>query len=740
MPQALRTGWGALAWATLLAACLGAPDERDPGDGEWGGPTFDFSGGDSEFVATDSGAFEQVGLILVGGPEDVRLELHDGREWGEPVRPEITWREGELRIGRLILDAPHAGARLVDGGAYAEAQLQLYPVALARPDWPLARDLPTVTNGADAGEFRTNRQQLLPDWVVTREAWGARDPSRVCGSDHTPRYITVHHTVTPTVDSISPAARVRGIQAYHIDSNGWCDVGYHFLVGQDGRVYQGRSSELRTGAHVGGANTDNVGVSFLGTFTTDVPDDSMFSAGADVIRWLSESYDIPLQRDAVRGHREWGSTECPGGALFARLERLLDEASSGGDPDPEPDPDPDPEPEPAETYDVDVDVRLLGLVDRLDEGRSEAVVDTVAGEQFTAEILVTSHSTVGLNDVELTYLIDVPFAVPSSFRIETDAPALDRVTWASDVAEDDPRNPDLINGSGWLYLGALEPGETKRVVVELAGGIASLDHPAPTKVRAWLRRVPGVYELHDRWHTIPTTDRIGRPVRDEARFDSLPVFAWDFEGDYGVEGWSSCGAPLGVSDGALRTGGGACVDSPGWTRIDGARFDQLVLDLESSAPAELSVEWNGGELGGDGDVAGGGVTTPLDEGRTTLVLSVGDRGAWAGDIRELRISSTMSAAETLGVHAVWVQDSESRVSTGPGFSTVSPTDVSTPPDAPVSDPPPDSDAGGRAMQSVRLQSEAGCAMGRGSDPTGVFAFCTLLGIALRRRFRNLKPA
>jgi hypothetical protein len=46
----------------------------------------------------------------------------------------------------------------------------------------------------------------------------------------------------------------RGIQEWHINGNGWCDIGYSFLVGGDGNVYEGRGWD-EIGAHTGGFNS-----------------------------------------------------------------------------------------------------------------------------------------------------------------------------------------------------------------------------------------------------------------------------------------------------------------------------------------------------------------------------------------------------------------------------------------------------------------------------------------------------
>ncbi|HEY1100560.1 MAG TPA: N-acetylmuramoyl-L-alanine amidase [Myxococcota bacterium] len=169
-------------------------------------------------------------------------------------------------------------------------------------------------------------QGLAADGVaVTRAQWGAR--SRSCGPTHRPNRITIHHTVTPNNDSMSMPARMRQIQAYHIDSRGWCDMGYHFFIGQDGKVYQGRVETI-LGAHVANDNSNNVGISFIGTYSSVAPSDAMFAAGARIIKSLSTTYGITIDRTKVKGHRQSGTTqtECPGNALYARLQTLVDRA------------------------------------------------------------------------------------------------------------------------------------------------------------------------------------------------------------------------------------------------------------------------------------------------------------------------------------------------------------------------------------------------------------------------------
>lgn len=178
----------------------------------------------------------------------------------------------------------------------------------------------------DAGTSSGGAQALAADGVaLPRAQWGARP--RSCNAAQHPERITIHHTETPNADQLSTAARLRQMQNYHVDVRGWCDIGYHFLVGKDGNVYAGRAEDVR-GAHVAGNNADNVGIAFVGSYHGGRPSAAMESAAARIMAALADEWGITLSRSTVKSHRELGSSDCPGNALQARLAGLVAEARS----------------------------------------------------------------------------------------------------------------------------------------------------------------------------------------------------------------------------------------------------------------------------------------------------------------------------------------------------------------------------------------------------------------------------
>jgi N-acetylmuramoyl-L-alanine amidase len=264
---------------------------------------------------------------------------------------------GEARCARFRLRFPAGasveGVRAVflntSGTAEPPSLLDRAGDALARA-WDMATE-PFAPEPAEASA-------ALPS-IITRKEWGAREKLRRCGPDYAEdglRMAYVHHTVNANAYSPSRADDlIRGIYAYHVKGQGWCDIAYNFLIDRFGRIYEGRFGGMERpviGAHAMGFNTGSAGVAALGTFTSAKPPRAMVKAYKRLLAWrLDVAHVRPtgkavmtsaggfnqrfkkgqkVRLPAISGHRQTGFTTCPGNRLFKRLGPIRREAEAIG--------------------------------------------------------------------------------------------------------------------------------------------------------------------------------------------------------------------------------------------------------------------------------------------------------------------------------------------------------------------------------------------------------------------------
>jgi len=165
--------------------------------------------------------------------------------------------------------------------------------------------------------------------VIPSSEWGAR--ANNCTSSDPDKYrITIHHTAEE-VGANDFTSMLRDTQNYHMDSNGWCDIGYHFIITVDGRIWQARPLD-RIGAHVGNQNRGNIGISLAGCFDDDPycvgklprePTPAMQAATERLVHVLAKEYGIAIDEGNVKGHRDHNpSTVCPGDYVYQTLDAV----------------------------------------------------------------------------------------------------------------------------------------------------------------------------------------------------------------------------------------------------------------------------------------------------------------------------------------------------------------------------------------------------------------------------------
>jgi N-acetylmuramoyl-L-alanine amidase len=103
-----------------------------------------------------------------------------------------------------------------------------------------------------------------------------------------------------------------------MDSNGWSDIGYNYLVGEDGNAYEGRGWD-RVGAHASNYNSVSLGISVIGSFSNRLPNDAALTVLSQLIS-CSVSNNKVSSSYTLHGHRDGVCTECPGDTFYALLE------------------------------------------------------------------------------------------------------------------------------------------------------------------------------------------------------------------------------------------------------------------------------------------------------------------------------------------------------------------------------------------------------------------------------------
>lgn len=107
---------------------------------------------------------------------------------------------------------------------------------------------------------------------------------------------------------------MRLIQTFHIESRGWYDIGYNFLVGGDGSAYYGRGWDY-VGAHTKGYNKYSVGIAFIGTFNNDNPPRRQIEACQKLIK--QGVVEGKLAKDyKLFAHRQLMSSLSPGDKVY----------------------------------------------------------------------------------------------------------------------------------------------------------------------------------------------------------------------------------------------------------------------------------------------------------------------------------------------------------------------------------------------------------------------------------------
>lgn len=112
--------------------------------------------------------------------------------------------------------------------------------------------------------------------------------------------LTIHCAATPEGRNVTAAS----IEQWDIQKFG--QKSYHWIVLLDGTKHRSLEDNVR-GAHVGGHNTGNIGVCYVGGMDAAMahPKDTRTAAQKAALREIVAEYRAKYPGIHVRGHRDW---------------------------------------------------------------------------------------------------------------------------------------------------------------------------------------------------------------------------------------------------------------------------------------------------------------------------------------------------------------------------------------------------------------------------------------------------
>jgi hypothetical protein len=386
---------------------------------------------------------------------------------------------------------------LTEDGAHAEGQWASALVSAGDAEAYQVRGVPADAVAPRAVALNTTDGRLVEvgrrpagganavDNCVSRTQWGADETLRFDrqGTEiwppefHPVQTMTVHHTATKNGDP-DPASTVRAIYRYHAVDRGWGDIGYHYLLDEQGRVYEGRWSgaestpcgttgggtdfahddagRLVTGAHTGGYNSGNMGAALLGDFSVSVDPSPVavdaleallaeFATRHSLDPHATVDYLNPVNGyrrtvDAISGHRDWLATECPGERLYAQLPAVRDAVAAAMTPADAP-------PDGTDTVDDPAEAPALGVSGiSPDTGRQNSRVDvTITGTGFVQGTAVELRNGEGPAPGVSTVTVVDSTTITATVSIKPGGPPRNRA-WDVVVITPDGRSTALPGG------------------------------------------------------------------------------------------------------------------------------------------------------------------------------------------------------------------------------------------------------------------------------------------------------
>lgn len=260
----------------------------------------------------------------------------------------------ETRNLSIAASLPEASAK-TDGVIVTRAEWGADPAWIEKDTWQKERDSvckakPWYCTSTPAGEKAVQEkskklaEQYPEDTKIdsTRSEFNGKEVIWPIQTSAKIRKIFVHHTAElnkdlnkdGVIDSEDEKMVMRNDYYFHSLVRGWGDIGYNYVVGTTGTIYEGRAGGDRVvAAHAVWRNISSIGISTMGNFEEENILTPELTGLANAVGYVAKKYNLdPLGQSlfygqtasTVLGHRdsEEAATACPGKNLYAKLPDL----------------------------------------------------------------------------------------------------------------------------------------------------------------------------------------------------------------------------------------------------------------------------------------------------------------------------------------------------------------------------------------------------------------------------------
>lgn len=287
---------------------------------------------------------------------DAALSLRssrDGKKWSDWYESVLFYKNSQTRYGEVII-SPDSSRYIQIRAELHEPTAQTVNIQSAKINIFPETKTPLTAQAIKflAGKFKTFKAfaQTSDLKIISRAEWGANEDWRFCATwdaakntcetkSPGPKWppeiypvkkFIIHHTAGDSHNKIDPKEAIKNIYLWHaiIIEGGWGDIGYNYLIDQNGNIYEGRfggdgvqaghtfngpyckrigtagldavpCSVSKGDAEIGyQMNAGTIGIAVLGNFNTETANEKVKAAIAKLINLKSQTSQINPQDTA----------------------------------------------------------------------------------------------------------------------------------------------------------------------------------------------------------------------------------------------------------------------------------------------------------------------------------------------------------------------------------------------------------------------------------------------------------